>query len=278
MLLKLIKFEIQKTFRKPRSFIGFAAIIGMVGLILFAIWFNKEKYSGFVNSFSDALYTQGNVINVNFVSFLLMNTLFIHLPLLVALVSGDLLAGESNGGTWRLLLTRPVSRMTVINAKFVTALLYSTILVIVLAACSLIFGSILFGQGDLIVTNNPISIFEANDVTWRFMAAYAFGTLSMALIASLSFMLSNFANNSIGPIIGTMVIVIIFTILSNLDTAFTDAIKQGLFTTYLNTWNEFFSYDMNKAKILRAVLILSAHILVFYGITLYSFTRKDILS
>jgi ABC-2 type transport system permease protein len=278
MFIKLILFEIQKTIRRPRSFIGFAAIIGMVALIMFGIWFNKTKYTGLLNSFSDSLYTQGNVINGFFVSYLLINTLWIHMPLLVALVSGDLLAGEANAGTWRLLLIRPVSRAQVLNAKFATALLYSSLLVALLAVCSQVVGRIVFGSGDLIVTNNPINIFDESDVLWRFMAAYAFGMLSMGMIASLAMMLSNFASNSIGPIIGTMVIMIVFTIITNLNSPFFEAIKPGLFTTYLNAWAEFFNYDMKPEKIIRSVVVLVAHILVFYSVTRYTFIRKDILS
>lgn len=278
MLIQLIKLEIQKTFRKPRSFIGILAILAMVALIMFSIWFRKQDTARMVGTISDAMYTQGNVINVYFVSFMLMNTLFIHLPLLVALVCGDLMAGESNAGTWRLLLIRPVSRTEVLNAKFATALLYTSMLVALLAGSSFLIGSLLFGSGDLIVTRVPICVFEEGDIAWRFACAYGFGLLSMGLIASLSFMLSNFASNSIGPIIGTMVITLIFTILGNLNTPFFNAIKPGLFTTYTNTWTEFFSYDIDLIKIYRSIFVLAAHIVVFYGITYFTFIKKDILT
>lgn len=278
MLIKLIKFEIQKTFRKPRSFIGIIAILAMVGLIMFSIWFRKGETAKMIGTISDAMYTQGNVINVYFVSFMLMNTLFIHLPLLITLVCGDLLAGESNGGTWRLLLIRPISRAEVLNAKFATAMLYTFLLVALLAGSSFLIGQLLFGSGDLIVTRVPVCVFEEGDIVWRFVCAYGFGLLSMGMIASLSLMLSNFASNSIGPIIGTMVIILIFTILGNLNTSFFDAIKPGLFTTYTNTWSEFFSYEIDKTKIYRSIFVLAAHIAVFYGITYYTFTKKDILT
>ena len=63
-----------------------------------------------------------------------------------------------------------------------------------------LFGSMLiFGTGDLMVLKSDmVSILDSHDVLWRYIAAFGFAALSMITVASLAFLLSVFAETSIG--------------------------------------------------------------------------------
>ena len=52
-----------------------------------------------------------------FVSNMVMNALFVHVPFLILLVAGDIFAGEATSGTYRILLTRPPSRTRIFSVK-----------------------------------------------------------------------------------------------------------------------------------------------------------------
>ena len=52
---------------------------------------------------------------------------------------------------------------------------------------------------------------------WRYFCSFGFAAIAMTTVASLAFLLSIFAENSIGPIITTMSIIIVFTILTSMD-------------------------------------------------------------
>jgi ABC-2 type transport system permease protein len=212
------------------------------------------------------------------VSYLVLNFLWVHVPLLIVIVTGDLLAGEANAGTFRILLTRPVSRFSLVTAKYIAALVYTLVIVIFLAMLSIGLGLLIFGKGDLMVFLGGVNIFEENDILWRFAAAYALGFLSMTTVAALSLLFSSLSNNSLGPILTTMAILITFTMISSLDLEVFRAIKPFLLTTYLDTWQLFFYFDINVKEILTAAVILLFHILIFYSMTVFSFNRKDILS
>ena len=56
--------------------------------------------------------------------------LIVHIPLLVALVTGDLLSGEAAMGTLRMMLTKPITRTQVVLSKLVAAATYTFILVL----------------------------------------------------------------------------------------------------------------------------------------------------
>jgi ABC-2 type transport system permease protein len=211
-------------------------------------------------------------------SYLVLNFLWVHIPLLIVIVTGDLLAGEANGGTYRLLLTRPVSRVQLVTAKFITGIIYALITVLFLAIVSMGLGYLLFGKGDLIVLMGVLNIFSADDVFWRFVMAYLFGFLSMAAVASLSILFSGLSSNSLGPILSTMAVIIIFSLISSLDIKLFAVIQPFLFTTYMNTWQLFFSFDIDWGEIMKNTLVLVGYVVIFYGITVIYFNRKDILT
>jgi len=139
-------------------------------------------------------------------------------------------------------------------------------------------GALLFGSGDLLILKGTVNIFKADDALWRFGLAYAYGILSMTVVASLAFMLSAFAENSIGPIIGTFAIIIGLTIIATLGFSILRPIIPFLFTTYLPSWQLFFDYELDYGKISRAVFADGIYILLFLSIAFYHFRKKDILS
>lgn len=72
------------------------------------------------------------------------------LPLLTALVAGDIFAGENGMGTWKTLLTRSVSRTQVFCAKTITALAFALAVLAVLAASTIVFSVLLVGDQPLV--------------------------------------------------------------------------------------------------------------------------------
>jgi ABC-2 type transport system permease protein len=241
-------------------------------------WEGQDVFAFLTQNLAESFYMQGNLINGYMASYLVLNFLWVHIPLLIVIVTGDLLSGEANAGTYRILLTRPVSRIQLVTAKFITGIVYSLITVLFLAVLSMGLGYILFGKGDLIVLMGVLNIFPEDDVFWRFAMAYIFGFLSMTAVASLSILLSGLSNNSLGPILSTMAIIIIFTLISSLDIKLFAIIQPFLFTTYLNTWQLFFSFDIDRGEILKNAAVLAGYVVIFYGITVFYFNRKDILT
>lgn len=280
MMISLVKIELYKIFKKWRTYIGFIAIGLLVSILHLAMHFEG---SNTINSLTQGIQQSfvfvGNLLNGYFLSYLILNSLAIHVPFLIALVTGDLLAGEATAGTYRLLLVRPVSRTQVITAKFLAGILYTCLLILWLAFLSLIVGIIIFGTGELLVFGGEgIIIFEKSDILWRFLLAYGFAALGMSVIATLAFLFSSLVENSIGPIVTTMAVIIVFLIISNIQIDFFQTIKPYLFTNYILSWRLFFDSPLDASEIIKAVSILFAHIVVLFSITLLVFKRKDILT
>jgi ABC-2 type transport system permease protein len=277
---QLISIEVYKIFKKPRTYIAFAAIAAIVLLVQLAMYMDGKEYLQFMlTAIEQTFDLEGSVLNGYFICFFILQTLLIHVPLLISLVAGDMIAGEANMGTLRMLLTKPVSRTQVVLSKFIATCFYTLLLLTFMALLALPLSLAIFGKGDLmIMKSEQVVILDNADILWRYIAAFGFAALSMLTVAALAFLLSVFAENSIGPIIAAMSIIIVFTILTSMDIPFFNALKPFLFTNHMLNWKGFFERPVDKGEVLKSILVLTGHILLFVTLAITIFRRKDILS
>jgi len=288
----IVRIELFKIFRKPRTYIAFGAVAAIVWLIQLGFYVDGETYVQFgMQALSETFDVEGRVLNGYLMAYIILQTLLVHVPLLIALVSGDMVSGEAGMGTLRLLASRPVSRTRLLLGKFLASSVYTVALLVWMALWTLFFSLWLFGADDLVIMKSEVvTQILRSDVMWRYAAAFGFATVAMVTVSSLAFLLSIFAENSIGPIIATMSIVIVCTILNSLGLPLFDAVKPWLFTTHMLGWKGFFDVQVgmdneqvvgsveNLPAVIRSAGILLAHIVLFLTVSVAVFRRKDILS
>ena len=290
---QLLQIEIYKIFKRPRTYIAFAVITFIILLIQVALKFGGEEYVGFLMSGVNESFEvpTKQILNGYLVCYIILNLLLIHVPILVALIAGDMISGEANMGTLRLLASKPVSRTRLLLIKFTAASLYTFLLLIWVALLSLLLSILLFGTNDLFVARELDSnIIAGSDVLWRYIAAFGFAAIGLLTVTSLAFMLSTFADNSIGPVVATVCVIIVFTILTQMQIPFYDeSIKPYLFTTHMLGWKGFFYVKgiegvtvkgsiENFSAIIKSGLILLAYSAAFLLTAIWYFRKKNILS
>ena len=245
---KLVQIELFKIFRKPRTYIAFAAITAIVGLIQLGFYVDGDTYIKFgMQALSDSFNVEGKILNGYLLAYIILQTLLVHVPLLIALVAGDMISGEANMGTLRLLVSKPISRTNLILSKFMASAVYTLALLIWMAVWSLFVSLLIFGADDMIIMKSEVvTQILKSDTLWRYVAAFGFAALAMVTVASLAFFLSLFAENSIGPIMACMSIIIVFTILNTLNLPIFNAVKPFLFTSHMLGWKGFFDVQVNS--------------------------------
>lgn len=300
MFVELLRIELFKIFKRPRTFIAFGAIALIIILVQFALKVNGHEFIDLFTSGQAATFEipHNDTMNGYFVCVAILHTILIHVPLLVALIAGDMLSGEANLGTLRLLAGKPVSRTAIVLAKFSASTVYVLLLLIWMALFALLGSVLLFGTNDLVVfKETDFHIIERSDVIWRFLSAFVFAALALTTIAAMALMFSAFSDNSLGPIVATVCVVIVFTIIQQLKVpVFEETINPWSFTTHMLGWKGFFyvekygedAGDManavirgsveNPGSLVRSGAILCGYIVLFLGITVYYFRKKDILS
>ena len=277
MLFKLVNIELIKTFGKVRSLLGFVALAVLMPLIIWGFSQGASSVEKDVASrLGDSFIIVGSVFNGFLVTYITMNFLWVHVPFLLMLVAGDIIAGEGALGTFRITLTRRVSRFKIILSKLIATYLYTIILIIFFIIMSLGLGSIWLGVGDLVVFDDGVLILSQEMVWGRFAIAFLFATLVMFVTVTLCFMFSSMVNNGIGPIIGAMSIIIIGLAIANIPIDIFETIRPYFFTSYFDIWQKAFYDPIPWAEIGKDVLILSAYSMVFIVISFVHFIQKDI--
>lgn len=276
----ILRIELFKIFKRPRTYISFVAIAAIILLIQLALFLDGDTYVRFMlQSIESTFNIEGKIMHGYLICYVILQTLLIHVPLLIALIGGDMIAGEANMGTLRLLISKPVSRTNLLLSKFTATAVYTLLLLIWMAFLSLLLSILVFGTGDLMIfKSQQIVILKSSDVMWRYFAAFGFAAIAMITVAALSFFLSLFAENSIGPIVTTMSIIIVSTILTTMDLPLFNTIKPFLFTSHMLGWKGFFDDPVNYAAVFKSAGILIMHIIGFVGAAILVFRKKDVLS
>ncbi len=290
----LLQIELFKIFRKPRTYLAFAIIAAFIFLIQVGLLVNGKDWMKFMmGSLDETMNIDYNkLVNGYAVCFFVLNLLLVHVPILVALVAGDVVSGEASMGTLRLLAAKPVSRTQIILAKYFATAVYVFAMLLWIAVISLVISIAVFGQNDLVVAKtNGLQLIEANDVLWRYFCAFGFAFIAMMVVAAISLLLSVLSENSIGPIVATVGIIIVCTLVSEMEIPiYQKYIKPYLFTTYMLGWKGFFyigsTEDGETIKgsiqylpgILKSIAALLVYIVALVGTSVYIFRKKDILS
>jgi ABC-2 type transport system permease protein len=281
--MKLFWFEIYKTFSRWRTYISFTVIVLIVILTEVVMKLSAgEIIYRMMRPFQKDFLISGNILNAWFVTAFIMNSLHIHIPFLITLVAGDMVSGEANSGTIRFVLIRPPSRSRIITTKYLTALFYTAGLVTFFGLVCVSLGLPLFGSGDLIIHHYgrfDIAFIPESEIPLRILLAFLAAIWSMTVVASIAFLFSTLAENSIGPIIGTMAVVIVFLVFGNLPLDFFRTLRPYLFTTYMvNLWQQFLNIPIPWQEIVRSAMILGLHNAGLFLIAFFIFRRKDIKS
>jgi len=292
-MVRLLQIEIYKIFKRQRTYIAFAVIAAIIFLIQIGLKFGGHEYVGMIMGAMNGVFEvpAGEMLNGYFVCFFILNLLLVHVPILVALIAGDMISGESNMGTLRLLASKPISRTQLVLVKFAASVFYTFVLLVWVAILALFVSMIIFGTNSLLVPKElEANILAPSDILWRYIGAFGFAAIGMTTIAAMSLMFSVFAENSVGPIVATVCFIIVLTILMEMEIPFyDDTIKPWLFTTHMLGWKGFFYVKANDGvtingsianagAIIKSGIVLLCYTGIFLFVATWFFRRKNILS
>jgi ABC-2 type transport system permease protein len=288
---QLLQIEVYKIFKRPRTYIAFGAIGALILMVQFGLKVDGQQYADFMLRSLGGFDVQGKLINGYMVCYIILQLMLVHVPLLVTLISADMISGEANMGTLRLMFAKPYSRTQILFAKFMATCIYTLLLLIWVAILALLLSMLLFGTDDLFLMKSEyIVLIKQDDVFWRYCLAFCYAFAALVTVAAVGFFLSVFAENSIGPIVATMSIIVFFTVIGALDLPVFRVITPYLFTTHMVTWKEFFDEKVNAdneaiagsiqnlPQIFHSLIILVAHIIVLLSASVWFTNKRDVLS
>lgn len=260
-----------------RSYIGFIGISILMPLILWGFsTVTADFQQDYTRQLGDSFVVVGSVVNSFLATYIMMNALWIHIPFLVTLAAGDAVAADGASGIFRITLIRKVSRLKILIAKLLVSYIYTAALLLLCAFWSLGVGSIVLGTGDMIVFHKGILVLDPATAWVRMALGFTLAILVMCTVASLCFMFSSMVNNSVGPIIGTLFIIIIGYLIIAIPLEIFDKIEPYVFVKFFDLWMDAYKDPLPWVDIFRKLGILAAHSLLFFVVAATVFVRKDI--
>ncbi len=275
--MRLIRFELIKMMHRPRTYLCIGLMIILVALVFWGLKSEGENALKYVFQALDKNFIiQGEILNGYFVTFLILNTLWIHVPILIVIVTGDLFSSELESGTIRIVLTRPVSRYKLALSKFIAALVFVMVFLLFWGFITLWPGLLLFGHGDLIVFFNGLQILGEKELLWRFLSAFGFAFLGMGTFAIFSVAVSFFTRKSLLTILISLGVLVISTLLQTFSSSIFPGWESFLITYHLAQWQLFFITDIDWPGIQVSVLWLIGFSGLCIGASLIRFNRMKI--
>jgi ABC-2 type transport system permease protein len=196
------------------------------------------------------------------------------LPLTVAVVAGDTIAGEASLGTLRYLLVRPTGRSRLLAIKAATTAAYCLAAALAVAAGGLIAGAILFPLGR-VTTLSGSTLSLASGVGRTLLAALVVGA-SLFGMAAIGLFISTLTDVPVGAMAATVGFAVLSAVLGGVPQV--SAIHPWLFTNGWFAFGDLLRDPIRWTAIVHDLLLQLAYIAVFGAAAWARFTTKDVLA
>src|SRR5919205_662305 len=254
----MIRVELAKLFRRPRTYV-IAGLLCALPLIV-AIFLATTRIPpppGQGGAFLSAVLSNGALYPAAAMALVLP----VFLPVAVAVLAGDTVAGEASAGTLRYLLVRPVGRTRLLVAKLAVTIVFVFLAVLVVAAVAFAVGARLFGVAPLpSVSGQTIA---AQDATWRTAVTVGYVAWSMLGVAAIALFASTVTDSPLAAALGALAALVTSEVLDLLDAA--AAVKPYLPTHYWLAFVDLFRTPILWRGVGRGFAVQGVYIAVFLG-------------
>jgi ABC-2 type transport system permease protein len=286
----VIRVELIKLVRRPRSWVSIGLLCGLPVIVaVFVAVTHLVPPPGQGPTLLSAVLSNGSLYPAAALAIVLP----IFLPVAVAVVAGDAIAGEAGSGMLRYLLARPVGRTRLLVAKLIALIIYTLTAVVAVAVTAYITGKLLFGSQPVAVspgggaTPTIIAAHAAAaslsgtaltpaDIFVRTIGAIAFIGVSMLGVGAIALFLSTLTDSSLGAALGALAALVTSEVLVTLNAA--GVVNPYLPTRYWLAWVDFFRQPILWRNIDRGFAVQAIYVVILLACAWANFATKDITS
>jgi ABC-2 type transport system permease protein len=268
---RLLRSEVYQVFRRRRTLALLAALAAIPVLIAVALQLSSTPPGpGEGPPFLDQVTQSGAFVAATSV----VVAIPLFLPLTIAVVAGDSIAGEASLGTLRYLLVAPAGRTRLLAVKTAVVMLFCLVAPLLMVVVGWALGTILFGAGEAASLSGDV--LTPTDLTVRILLLALYAALSMVGLAAVGVFVSTLTDVPVGAMATTIVVAVASQILGGLSQL--DWLHPFLPTQF---WLEF--ADLLRSPIVwdsfaANALLQGGYAVVFLSLAWARFTTKDVLS
>jgi ABC-2 type transport system permease protein len=264
------RWELRKLIAQKRTFIGLGAAVAVPLIFVIALLADGGAGGGGPNElpFSDLVRETGFAVPLVSLAF----GAFWLLPLITALVAGDIVATEDHNGTLKTILTRSVDRWQVFAGKVLAALTYTAAVLFSYVGIALVAGGLVWGFDPLTtLSGTQIGAGRALVLTGAGTLAYL---LPLGAIAAIGILLSTVTRNSAAAVVGTLMVSIFVQIIGSISAL--DALDPYLLSTQFNAWQGILREPTDWDPIIRSAWVCALYAVPALAWAFTTFLRRDV--
>jgi ABC-2 type transport system permease protein len=269
----VIAVELRKLFRRPRTWvtIGLLNALPVLVAVLLAVT-DLAPRPGEGPVFLSAVLTNGTLYPLAALAIVLP----LFLPIAVALIAGDSVAGEAQAGTLRYLLARPAGRTRLLVAKLVSVLAFVFATVVVVAVVGYLVGRLLFDVQPIGGTSVSGVDLSSSEIAGRTVLAIGYVAVSMLGVAAFALFFSTLTDSPLAAMLGALGILVASSLLFTLDAA--SSFAPYLPTRYWLAFVDLFRVPILWRDVVRGLALQGVYVAVLLGAAWANFATKDISS
>lgn len=266
----LLGSEVLTLFRRWRTWAMLAALALIPILIGIAIRVAGPAGSGRGPAFLDQI--AGNGLFVGVTALVVATPLF--LPLTIAVVSGDAIAGDASLGTLRYLVIAPAGRIRLLVVKYLVAAAFCVAAALTVVVVGTLVGWALFPIGPVtLLSGGQIPVGEG---LLRFLAIGAYVAVSMLGLSAIGLFASTLTVVPVGAMAATAILAVAAQIVGAIPQL--EWIHPFLFTDRWFDFADLLRSPPSWESFADNALLQGAYLVVFGGLAAWRFATRDILS
>ena len=262
------RWELRKLVSQKRTYLGLA--LAVILPLIFVLVQNLHNRRGHDrgNIFASHVTQSGLATPVLMLLFL---SVFM-LPLIAALVAGDIVAAEDGNGTLKTILTRSVDRGQVFAAKTLAAMTYATIAVFASAAVATVAGVVSWGFNHVVTFSG--TVVSAPEGLLLVFAANAVYLIPLLTVTAFGVLLSTTTRNSAAAVVGTVGLVILLFVVAQIPGI--EGIKPYLLTEQFENWHGLLRTPTDWAPIWHSMWVCALYAVPALFSAYLVFLRRDV--
>jgi ABC-2 type transport system permease protein len=265
--LTVYRWELRKLVSQVRTYLGIGLLV-VLPLIFVVFESLNHGHDHRDNIFAAQITQSGLATPV--LMLLFMSGFF--LPLVAALVAGDIFSNEDGNGTLKTILTRSVDRGQVFAAKALAAATYAAIAVLCAAAVATISGIAAWGFHSVVTySGTVVSASEALLLVFGANAAYL---IPLFAVVSLGLLLSAATRNSAASVVATIGVVILLFIVGQIPGL--EGIHPYLLTEQFQNWQGLLRTPTDWAPIAHSAWVCALYAVPALVAGYLVFLRRDV--
>src|SRR5256885_5217284 len=266
---RFFRSELWLIFGRRRNWVGIAVLMTVPILLVIAVRASPPAGAegpDFLNQITQ------NGIFAALAALTLEMPLF--LPVAVAAISADSIAGEANLGTLRYLLAVPVDRTRLLVVKFAAIVVFAFAATLFVAGVGAFLGLAVFGSGPMVSLSGTQLPFW--DGVLRLVLVCGYLTICLAALGAIGLFVSTLTEQPIGATIAILVLAVGSEIMDAIPQL--HAIHNYLPTHYWLAFGDLLRDPMAAGGVVAGLLSAGAYVAIFGTAAWARFGGRDVTS